>query len=150
MKKLLILGLFIFLGSPSFSQTQQEEIEIIEVLIQESFDSLFSAFNSEKIENYYTEDFLLLEDGEVWNNKIIKEYFDNAIKKQPIPTRVNKFEFIETKVDGDMAWTAYHNYAKISRDGEVIREVHWLESAVAVKTAAGWKLKMLHSTPIRD
>ncbi|EON78055.1 hypothetical protein ADIS_1453 [Lunatimonas lonarensis] len=31
-------------------------------------------------------------------------------------------------------------------EGQDTRKAYWLESAVAIKTPQGWKLKMLHST----
>ncbi|WP_075351962.1 nuclear transport factor 2 family protein [Algoriphagus marinus] len=150
MKKLLFLLLILGTFKTTFAQqnTLSDEAQI-QNLIQESFDTLFSTFNADAIESYYTKDFILLEDGEIWDNEIIKNYFNGAIKKQPIPTRVNKFEFIKTEVNGNMAWIAYDNYATISRNGEIIRENHWIESAVAIKTSDGWRLKMLHSTPAK-
>ena len=150
MKKLFLLLFFLGSHLTTFAQqkTFSDEIQI-QNLIQESFDTLFSTFNSSAIERYYTQDFILLEDGEIWDNKIIKDYLDGAFKNQPIPSRVNKFEFIKTEVDGNMAWVAYNNYATTSRNGKIIREIHWIESAVAIKTPDGWRLKMLHSTPAK-
>ena len=144
MKKYLIL---LFFSVSVFAQAQQSTDEKeIQQLIQGSFDTLFSTFDSDQMSKFYTADFILLEDGEVWDNRILLDYFTEA-KQNPNPaTRVNRFEFIKTTVSGDRGWVAYHNFATISRDGEVIREVRWLESATAVKTDAGWRLDMLHST----
>ncbi|WP_026969287.1 nuclear transport factor 2 family protein [Algoriphagus terrigena] len=144
MKKYLI---FLFFSVSVFAQAQQTADEKeIQQLIQGSFDTLFSTFDSDQMSKFYTADFILLEDGEVWDNQILLDYFTEA-KQNPNPaTRVNRFEFIKTTVSGDRGWVAYHNFATISRDGEVIREVRWLESATAVKTDAGWRLDMLHST----
>jgi len=144
MKKYLIL---LFFSVSVFAQAQQTADEKeIQQLIQGSFDTLFSTFDSDQMSKFYTADFILLEDGEVWDNRILLDYFTEA-KQNPNPaTRVNRFEFIKTTVSGDRGWVAYHNFATISRDGEVIREVRWLESATAVKTDAGWRLDMLHST----
>lgn len=150
MKKLLFFLFFIGSNLVTFAQQKALSDEIqIQNLIQESFDSLFSTFNADAIERYYTNDFILLEDGEIWDNEFIKNYFNGAIKKQPIPTRVNKFDFIKTEVDGNLGWIAYNNHATISRNGEIIRDIHWIESAVAIKTPDGWRLKMLHSTPAK-
>ena len=150
MKKLFLLLFFLGSHLTTFAQQKALSDEIqIQNLIQESFDTLFSTFNAGAIERYYTQDFILLEDGEIWDNEFIKNYFNEAIKKQPIPTRVNKFDFIKTEVDGNIAWIAYNNYATISRNGEIIRDIHWIESAVAIKTPNGWRLKMLHSTPAK-
>jgi len=46
------------------AQTKSDE-KAIQDLIQNSFDELFSEFNAEKVSDFYTEDFILLEQGEV-------------------------------------------------------------------------------------
>jgi ketosteroid isomerase-like protein len=142
-----LINILLLLHVSAFVQAQQEEDEKqIQQLIQGSFDELFSKFDAARMGDFYTEDFILLEDGEVWDTKILLDYFTKG-KQNPNPTvRVNRFEFIKTTVSGDRGWVAYHNYATISREGEVVREVEWLESATAVRTASGWRLDMLHST----
>ena len=146
-----LLGILFFLSISTFAHAQQESDEKeIQQLIQGSFDTLFSTFDSDQMSKFYTADFILLEDGEVWDTQILLDYFTRG-KQNPNPaSRVNRFEFIKTTVSGDRGWVAYHNFARISRDGEVIREVRWLESATAVKTDAGWRLDMLHSTRQED
>lgn len=130
------------------SSLSRSDAQQIHGLVQESFDSLFSAFNEDLILNYYTSDFLLLEQGEVWDIAFIRNYFVQAKKNTPIPIRTNKFEFISTKIEGDRAWVAYQNYATITREGQEPRNIHWLESATAIRTAKGWRLDMLHSTRV--
>jgi|SRR5690606_3309476 len=141
------LGILLLLSISTFAQAQQETDEKqIQQLIQDSFDELFSKFDATKMRDFYTEDFILLEHGEVWDRGILLDYFTKA-KQNPNPaSRVNRFEFIKTTVSGDRGWVAYHNYATISKDGQVVREAEWLESATAVRTEAGWRLDMLHST----
>lgn len=117
-------------------------------LIQNSFDGIFSAFNSDLLPDFYTEDFLLFEHGEIWDIAFIQDYLTRAQANPNPPTRTNRFEFVQTKVEGNRAWVGYWNYATITRDGEVIREIKWLESATAVKTELGWRLDMLHSTRV--
>ena len=145
--KIFFLSLFLAIPTLVFSQSESEEKQI-QNLIQNMFDGLFSEFESSRIQEFMTEDFLLLEDGEIWDNQIIKNYLDEQKAKGNLPLRVNKFEFIETKITGNQAWVAYKNWATISQNGKVIREAYWLESANAVKTSSGWKLEMLHSTPV--
>ncbi len=147
--KTTFLLLSLLFSTVAFGQNSPEPDEIqIQNLIQNSFDELFSKFDSEQITSFYTEDFLLLEQGEVWDIEIITDYFEQAIQNPNAPTRTNRFEFIQTKVEGNRAWTSYWNYATLKQDGEVIRELKWLESATAVKTDQGWKLDMLHSTRV--
>jgi ketosteroid isomerase-like protein len=62
--------------------------------------------------------------------------------------RVNSFDFLQTEVRGNTAWTSYFNQADMQINGTP-RQVRWLESAVLVKEAGGWKVKVLHSTVIR-
>ncbi|MBC6369147.1 DUF4440 domain-containing protein [Algoriphagus sp. AK58] len=145
MKTILFLLAFLF-SSTAFSQTS-DQLQV-EQLIQNSFDEIFSNYQAEKLTDFYTEDFLLLEQGEVWDMAIIRDYLAKAKSNPNPPTRINRFEFIKTVVEGDRAWVAYHNYATISRDGQVLRELYWLESATAIRTERGWRLDMLHSTRV--
>jgi len=147
MKKRNTIILMIFFTTISFGQTSIEiDKSHLKELIIKSFDEIWSKLNSKNIEKYYTKDFLLLENGEVWNNDSIANYLDNAILKKPIPNRVNSIEFIEIKVTKGMAWIAYRNQAILTIENKIVRKTHWLESATAILTENGWKLEMLHST----
>ncbi len=148
--KHLFSFLLVFSSLHLYAQIQRTDQIEIESLIQNSFDEIFSAYQAESLSKYYTEDFLLLEHGEVWTLDTINNYLERA-RKNPNPTvRTNRFDFIETKIFGDRAWIAYHNYATITRNGQVIQELYWLESATAIRTASGWRLDMLHSTRAKD
>lgn len=143
--------LMICFTSISFGQHAIEDDKLrIRNLIIESFDEIWSALDSKNIDKYYTKDFLLLENGEVWNNDSISNYLDKAVLKKTIPNRVNSIELIEVKVSNGMAWIAYQNRATFSLENKIIRKAHWLESATAILTENGWKLQMLHSTPTKN
>ena len=147
MKRLNPIILMMFCATISFGQnTIETDKTYIKNLIIGSFDEIWSELNSKNIDNYYTKDFLLLENGEVWNNDSISDYLDKAVLKKPIPNRVNTIEFIEVKVSEGMAWVAYKNQATFLLNNEIIRKIHWLESATAILTENGWRLEMLHST----
>jgi len=135
----------------SFGQSSIEtDKSHIKELIIKSFDEIWSELNSKNIDKYYTKDFLLLENGQVWNNDSITNYLDNAILKKPIPNRVNSIEFIEIKVFNGMAWIAYRNQATFLIENKIVGKAHWLESAIAILTENGWKLEMLHSTVTKN
>lgn len=149
MKKSFQLLLMLFLTASAAAQTSTEsDEELIKDLIVDSFQDIFSNLDPETLGTYYTEGFLLLENGEVWDLEIITNYMNRANQQQNQPERINSFEFIETRIEGKMAWTAYHNKASFEKDGEVVGEMNWLESATAIKTEDGWKLQMLHSTVV--
>ncbi|WP_396191464.1 DUF4440 domain-containing protein [Flavobacterium sp.] len=150
MKKLISIIVMVFFTTLSFGQVSNEtDKKLIKNLVMESFDEIWSKLNSKNIEKYYTKDFLLLENGEVWNNDTIANYLDKALLDKPNPTRINTIEIIDTKVTNKTAWVAYHNYATFSIDGKIVFKAHWLESATAILTDKGWKLDMLHSTRIK-
>jgi hypothetical protein len=152
MKKihLIFIG-FYFISVFTYGQSSIETKKlIVEKLIVESFDEIWSELNSKNITKYYTEEFLLLENGEVWNNDSIASYLDNAILKRPIPKRENTIQIIEIKIINEMAWVAYQNNAIFSIDDKIIRKAQWLESATAILTGNGWKLEMLHSTRMKN
>ena len=141
----------IFFTTISFGQVSTEnDKKIIKNLVIESFDEIWSKLDSKNIDKYYTKDFLLLENGEVWNNDSIAKYLDNALLRKPNPKRINTIEIIEIKVANRMAWVAYQNYATFTIENTIIRKAHWLESATAILTENGWKLDMLHSTRIKN
>ena len=132
------------------NSTKPNEEQEIQELIQNSFDSLFSGYRVELLDRFYTPDFLLLEQGEVWDMDFIKTYLGDRSKNPNPVTRTNRFEFIETEVFGDRAWVAYHNWATFTKDGSALREVYWLESASAIRTSGGWRLELLHSTRVEN
>lgn len=149
MKRLNFIILMMFFKTISFGQVSNETDKTrIKNLIIESFDEIWSKLDAKNIDKYYTKDFLLLENGEVWNNDSIKNYLDNAMLRKPNLKRMNSIEVIEIKIANKMAWIAYQNYATFSSDNKIIRKAHWLESATAILTENGWKLEMLHSTRI--
>ena len=131
--------------------TAAEATAAVEQLVQDAFDEVWSNLDTNAVHQLHTADFLLLEHGEVWTNDTIINYQTreavNAAEQGY--TRTNAFDFLETVADGKTVWTAYHNYGTWKKDGDVLFEAHWLESAVAVYTEDGWKLKMLHSTRVR-
>ncbi len=139
--------LIIFLSFATGAQTSKAaDEELLKQLIIDSFQDILSDNKQEKLGDYYTEDFVLLENGEVWDREIIKGYMDQAAGMGDLPTRINSFSFIDIKIYGDVAWLAYHNNARFEKDGEVLGEMNWLESAQALRTVDGWKLELLHST----
>jgi hypothetical protein len=135
----------------SFGQSSIEtDKSRIKELIIKSFEEIWSELSSKNIDKYYTNDFLLLENGKVWNNDSIANYLNNAILRKPNPIRRNTIEIIEIRVANGTAWVADQNYAIFSADNKIIRKAHWLESATAILTDNGWKLEMLHSTRIKN
>ena len=146
-KQLIIFSSFYFISLLTYGQDSiDNEKSQIRSLIIESFNEIWAELDADKIEKFYTKDFLLLENGEVWNNDSISKYLDIAILKKPIPKRENDIKIIEIKISNDKAWVAYHLSSTFSVDNNIIRKAKWLESANAILTKNGWRFEMLHST----
>lgn len=146
MKRIFQL-LIMFIGITAMSQNSElKKEDQIKELISNSFQKIFSDLDPEALDTYCTQDFLLLETGEVWDMERMRNYLDRASEQKSKVIRFNSFDFIEIKIEGKMAWVAYHNKAEFKSGEEVVREINWLESATAVLTEEGWKLQLLHST----
>ncbi len=117
--------------------------------VQETINTFFKAFSESDfkyIEQTSTRDFLLLEQGMIWNLDTLQ---NKLAKPKPAGySRKNRFEFFETRITGKRAWVGYHNYADFETAAGK-RKIHWLESAVLVKEKNSWKLEMMHSTIVQ-
>jgi len=125
--------------------TDQEKI-IAKNLIQGAFDDLWAGLDSTKILDYHTEDFIILENGAIWDNIRIKKYMRDKLAKEDRPRRVNMMEYISIDKYGPSMQIAYQNNAEFHNQDSLLYTGAWLESALAVKTDHGWRLKMMHST----
>jgi ketosteroid isomerase-like protein len=118
-------------------------------VVQETINTFFKAFSEGDftyIQKTSTKDFLLLEQGMIWNLDTLQ---NKLAKPKPAGySRKNRFEFFETRITGKRAWVGYHNYADFETAAGK-RKIHWLESAVLVKEKNSWKLEMMHSTIVQ-
>jgi len=152
---LAILG-FIALSYSIFSCAPQpnkksdlitaEEQQIAKDLIQGAFDDLWAGVDSTKILNYHTDDFIILEHGEVWDNTRIKKFMRGQLANENRAKRINIMNYISIEKYGPSMQIAYNNKAEFYVKDSLVSNRTWLESALAVKTKNGWRLKMMHST----
>ncbi len=149
--RLPIILLLLFIACQAPNQEAQnvlspEEEEIAKELIQGSFDKIWGGVDSTAIADYHTDDFIILEHGEVWDNDRIKTYIRGQLTRDDRPLRKNSMEYISIEKYGNSIQMAYHNHAEFIRADTLLAKRQWLESALAVKTPKGWRLKMMHST----
>jgi len=123
-----------------------EEEEIAKKLIQGAFDDLWAGVDSTKISKYHTDDFIILEHGEIWDNNRIKKFMRRQLADTSRAERINIMDYISIEKYGPSMQIAYHNKANLYEQDSLVWEGGWLESALAVETAEGWRLKMMHST----
>jgi hypothetical protein len=134
--------------TPTSSSKEITEVEkkIAMDLVQGAFDDLWAGVDSTKILDYHTEDFIILEQGEVWDNDRIKQYMRGQLAKEDRARRVNLMKYITIEKYGPSMQIAYRNYAKFYKEDSLVNNASWMESALAVETEVGWRLKMMHST----
>ena len=124
-----------------------DDFKTVEQVVQNVFDDIWSDKKAELLTKYHTDDFILLEHGEVWTNDTIANWCKRAKLRDEGVERINSFDFFEAKKEGNRIWMAYHNYATITKD-TISRKLEWLESIVAVKKDSIWKLELMHSTRV--
>jgi len=122
------------------------ETQIAKDLIQGAFDDLWGGVDSTKISKYHTEDFYILEQGSVWDNDRIKEFMRDQLSNPNRDRRVNKMDYLTIEKFGESINIAYNNKAYFYQGDSLTGEAQWLESALAIPTDDGWKLRCMHST----
>jgi len=123
-----------------------ESQKIVQQTVINFFDGI-SNRDSISIKNYSTPDILLFENGMVWNADTL---FLKAITLNTATDfkRVNTFDFINTVVNENFAWTTYNLTSEITRNSKK-GFIQWMETVVLIKKKKMWKIKVLHSTLIK-
>lgn len=144
MKKFYLLFFIAFTSlHGAVAQRTSDEEKIHRVL--EGFFQGFSELNIDKLKPYCSDDFVMLEDGSVWNLDTLSFKFMKTRNNAKDFQRVSNIKLLDTKTYRNMAWTYYNNQAIIKHNGKEIT-VNWLESAVLDKVENNWKIVLLHST----
>lgn len=141
MKKIILL----FLLLPQFSFAQSPKKQEVQQVIIRFFDAL-SVGNIPQIKAEVSDDFILLENGEVWTMDTLASKIS-----RPKPEgflRLNSFDFLETKIDKNRAWVYYKNKAEITSKNRNTT-IKWLESAFLIKEKDRWRMELMHSTPMK-
>jgi hypothetical protein len=119
--------------------------------VQQAVINVFDALSnrdSVSLKLYCADDVALYEYGQVWN-------IDTLITKAIVLNsatdfkRTNTFNFINTTVRKNTAWTTYNLQSQITSNGKQ-RVIQWMETVVLVKEKKKWKVKVLHSSMIRQ
>lgn len=118
--------------------------------VQEAVVNFFEALSNRDsiaLKKYATDDIALYEYGSIWNaDTLIRK----AIKLNTATDfkRINNFDFINTTVHKNTAWTSYYLFSEIMRDGKK-STVQWMETVILLEKKKMWKIKVLHSTLIK-
>jgi len=121
-----------------------DDAAAVKAAIQENY-AAYSSFDEARYRRTTTDDFLLLEHGE-----LIDREGDVANMAKPGTgfRRTDRFDFDSVKIHGDVAWAVYTLKSGIHDDKRGTREREWLESAVLRREDGRWKVALLHSTRV--
>jgi len=92
--------------SAVITTTAAQDQAAVQQLVQDVFDNIWSGTDTAQVRRYQTEDFVILEHGEVWTNDTIRQWqLGQLERKAPdAPKRQNSFEFFRNEINGDEAW----------------------------------------------
>jgi ketosteroid isomerase-like protein len=143
----IFLVAILFFVSAVLTNAQNKQTD--QQAVQKTVVDLFQALANRDLVNLKkncTSDILILENGSVWSlDTLMQKVSQNTA---PDFKRINTFEFIDTDVNGKIAWTTYNNQAELSRNGKNV-VIKWLETAILSKESGQWKTKVLHSTLLK-
>jgi len=103
-----------------------------------------SAHDYAGMQSVVTEDFQLLEAGEVWDIDVLIEAIRPGKNSYE---RRNSFSLIKIVSRNEFVWASYWNKATFKMPDES-NEIVWLESVVLVQVEDEWKLLLMHSTRV--
>ncbi len=89
-----------------------------------------------------TSDFVLFEDGQVWNNDSIY----NFLQSMPPFTADYKFDNFNVNIDTEIGNMFYYNHMDGTMNDTTKLVYDWIESATFKKIDGEWKMNFLHST----
>jgi Domain of unknown function (DUF4440) len=132
----VLLGLLI---SCQQKETKDDPEKLKRVLF-DYFEGI-KARDLEKMNEVTTDDFVLFEDGRVWNNDSLMSQLNNFSKL----TADFTFTDLTITVDHMSGSIRYFNHCACTFDTLTVN-YNWIESATFIKAEEKWKMNFLHST----
>jgi lysophospholipase L1-like esterase/ketosteroid isomerase-like protein len=93
-----------------------------------------------------TDDFVLYEDGKVWNNDSV---FKNIQYHKPFRVTFTQSDF-KGWGDGQIGYGTYYNHADFTLSDTIKFTLDFVETAAYKKTPSGWKISLIHLTTLKD
>ncbi len=112
----------------------------------EKLFAAMSAYDYAAMHDAATDDFQLLENGEIWD---MARLVDAVRDAEGEIARRNFFAIIKQGEKEGSVWISYWNRADFRDTNGEEGSVAWLESVVVVRDGSEWKLEMMHSTGIK-
>lgn len=139
----ILFSLLLVIVSSAVHGQSYKIAETPEQAITYFFDGL-AELNDAKTRAYVTPDFMLVENGVLWNMDTLSNAMSSM--KEAEFSRKNSFRYERQVITGTSAWVVYHNQADIMYNGRSL-VIRWIESALLVRDKSkGWRIQLMHST----
>lgn len=127
------------------ARPQAAETEAVKQVIADYYDTFFRSLDREKYRSLLTDDYRLLENGEILDIE-----GDMALMPDPDSgyTRSDVFDFRSVHVHDDTAYAVYVLRSNMTDRTNGPRSREWLESAILRRAGSRWRVALLHSTRI--
>ena len=131
--------------SCDFALASEEDAAVIKQLIETCYETYFVRFDKQKYRAMLTDDYLLLENGEIMDANA-----DIAAMPKPEDEykRSDRFDFRSIQIHGDAENAVYFLDSQISNKKNGAHSLRWLESVVLRRIGNSWQIALLHSTRI--
>jgi hypothetical protein len=137
----LIIG-FLF-PTGSMAQGIEDSVAIVQ-LLKADYGTMV-AYDIKKHREYCTSDYLLIENGEIWDMEKEAEWYKKNVHRSL--QRRDYFNFKLLKVQGSSAYAVYELKSEFI-ENEKLTTRQWNESAVFRKVNDQWKIALIHSSPL--
>ena len=129
--------------NPGSAQASDDAADVRQA-IKDNY-AAYSGFDEQKYRATTTDDFVLLEHGELIDR-------EGDVANMPKPDsgfrRKDHFSFNSVKVEDDFAYAVYTLRSEFYDDVRGARSREWIESAILRRVDDRWKMALLHSTRV--
>ena len=122
-----------------------DDSTLLRQMIKDYFDGV-AAKDFGKLRSMTTGDFVIYEDGKVWNNDSV---FRNIQYHQPFNVKFALTD-IRVFVDAHSAYASYLSHPDFILSDTEKFHLDFIETMIFRKTAAGWKIGILHITELKS
>jgi hypothetical protein len=140
LRPLTILLAFVIIASCS-QERKTDDPEELKNVLTDYFDGIKNK-DLNKMNSVTTHDFILFEDGKVWNNDSLINLVNSFNSFQGTWT----FDYIRITMDELSGDIVYLNHGDFIFNDTTKMKFDWVESATFRKIDGNWKMNLLHST----
>jgi hypothetical protein len=143
MQKINLLIIIWLFAAIVHAQAITNDERAVQQTVENMFATLANA-DTAKLKSLVTAHVRFYEYGQVWT---IDTLIQKVRQSTTIPDfkRSNRFQFVNTTIQKNTAWTTYYLQSTFTRNGKE-DIVQWMETVVLVKEKRKWKINVLHST----